>query len=75
MVAEFAVGLGVAAEQAGNLAAARGLDLSGTATPIGLGCRACLRAACPQRSAAPDGRALLVNDRERGLSALSFAED
>ncbi|OJV33510.1 short-chain fatty acyl-CoA regulator family protein [Sphingomonas sp. 67-36] len=75
VVAEFAVGLGVAAEQAGNLAAARGLDLSGTATPIGLGCRACLRAACPQRSAAPDGRALLVNDRERGLSALSFAED
>ncbi|QKR98947.1 DUF2083 domain-containing protein [Sphingomonas sp. CL5.1] len=75
VVAEFAVGLGVAAEQAGSLAAARGLELNGAATPIGLGCRACLRAACPQRSAAPDGRALLVNDRERGLSALSFVED
>lgn len=73
VVAEFAVGLGVAAEQAGGLAAARGLDLAGAATPIGLGCRACLRAACAQRSAAPDGRALLVNDRERRLSSLSFA--
>ncbi|WP_298668472.1 short-chain fatty acyl-CoA regulator family protein [uncultured Sphingomonas sp.] len=75
VVAEFAVGLGVAAAHSAGLAAARGLDLSGAATPIGLGCRACLRAACPQRSAAPEGRALLVNDRERGLSALSFAED
>lgn len=75
VIAEFAIGLGVAAEQAGSLAAARGLDLAGAATPIGLGCRACLRAGCPQRSAAPDGRALTVNDRERGLSALSFVED
>jgi len=75
VVAEFAVGLGVAAEQAGGLAAARGVNLGGAATPIGLGCRACLRPACPQRSGAPDGRALLVNDRERGLSALSFVED
>jgi len=73
--AEFAVGLGVAAEFAGSLAAARGIDLKGEATPIGLGCRACLRARCPQRSAPPAGRALLINERERGLSPFSFGGD
>lgn len=73
--AEFAIGLGVAAGQAGNLAAARGVDLAGEATPIGLGCRACLRPECPQRSAPPAGRALLLSDRERGITALTFAGD
>ncbi|CAN5517840.1 short-chain fatty acyl-CoA regulator family protein [soil metagenome] len=73
--AEFAVGLGVEASLAGTLAVARGVDLRGEATPIGLGCRACLRPDCPQRSAAPAGRALLVNERERGVSAFAFAGD
>lgn len=73
--AEFAVGLGVAAEQAGTLAVARGVDLRGDATPVGLGCRACLRAACPQRSAPPAGRPLMIDERERGLSALTFHPD
>ncbi|MFS0773304.1 helix-turn-helix domain-containing protein [Sphingomonas sp. 1P08PE] len=73
--AEFAVGLGVRADQAGALAAARGIDLAGRATPIGLGCRACLRADCRQRSHPPAGRALLVNERERRGSALEFAGD
>ncbi|MEX6947036.1 short-chain fatty acyl-CoA regulator family protein, partial [Pseudomonas aeruginosa] len=35
--AEFAIGLGVAAAQAGVLAAASGFDLAGRAMPIGLG--------------------------------------
>jgi predicted transcriptional regulator len=73
--AEFVVGLGIAAELAGSLALARGLDLTGAATPIGLGCRQCTRPACPQRSAPPAGRTLLFNERERGLSAFSFVED
>jgi predicted transcriptional regulator/DNA-binding XRE family transcriptional regulator len=73
--AEFAIGLGVAAGQAGALAWARGVDLAGAATPIGLGCRACLRPDCPQRSAPPAGRTLLVNERERRASALVFAGD
>jgi hypothetical protein len=73
--AEFAIGLGVAVAHAGNLAAARGIDFKGEATPIGLGCRACTRGACPQRSAPPTGRALLLHDRERGLSAFTFAGD
>ena len=75
VTAEFAVGLGVAAELGGGLAVARGLDLKGEATPIGLGCRACQREACPQRSAPPMGRALLINDRERGVSPFTFGGD
>ena len=73
--AEFAVGLGVAAAHAGPLAVARGLDLTGEATPIGLGCRGCGRGQCPQRSLPPAGRSLLLNDRERGVSAFTFAGD
>jgi predicted transcriptional regulator len=71
--AMFAVGLGVEAVLAAPLAAARGIDLAGEATPIGLGCRACTRADCPQRSAPPAARALLINERERGVSAFRFA--
>lgn len=73
--AEFAIGLGVRAGEADALAWAQGIDLAGAATPIGLGCRACLRADCPQRSAPPAGRALLINERERRASALTFAGD
>ena len=73
--ARFAVGLGLAAAEARTLAAARGHDLAGSAVPIGLGCRACTRPDCPQRSAPPMGRALLVSDREAGLSPFGFAGD
>ena len=72
---EFAVGLGVSADLAGTMAAARGIDLKGEAMPIGLGCRACARQSCPQRSATPVGRALLVNERERGVSPFTFGGD
>jgi XRE family transcriptional regulator, fatty acid utilization regulator len=72
--AEFAIGLGLDAKLAAPLAAARGMDLtSGEATPIGLGCRACTRPDCPQRSAPPAGRVLVFNDRERGLTPFAFA--
>ncbi len=74
--AEFAIGLGVHADQAAAMFDARGIDLRGSeVTPIGLGCRACTRSGCPQRSAPPAGRALLVNDRERGLTPFAFAGD
>jgi predicted transcriptional regulator/DNA-binding XRE family transcriptional regulator len=73
--AAFAVGIGLAAPLAEGLAIARGVDLTGRATGIGLGCRACLRPDCPQRSAPPAGRALLVGDNERRVSALTFAGD
>ncbi len=73
--ARFAVTLGLAADAAGVLAAARGLDLTGEAVPIGLGCRACTRPDCPQRSAPPAGRRLVVGDRETGVSPFAFVGD
>ncbi len=74
--AEFAIGLGLDAKLATPLAAARGIDLiTGEATPIGLGCRACTRPDCPQRSAPPAGRVLVFNERERGLTPFVWAGD
>lgn len=73
--ARFAVGLGLAAGEAKTLAAARGLDLAGAAVPIGLGCAACARPDCPQRSAPPAGRLLQLSDRESGVTPFSFAQD
>lgn len=75
VTAHFAVGLGVAAEHASALAAARGIDLRGAAAPVGLGCRQCLRAQCPQRAAPPRGRMLTISERERGLSPFAFVGD
>jgi predicted transcriptional regulator len=73
--ARFVVTLGLAAGAASGLAAARGLDFAGEAVPVGLGCRACTRAECPQRSAAPTGRTRTVNAREAGMSPFGFAGD
>jgi predicted transcriptional regulator len=74
--AQFAVGLGLDAGLAAPLAASRGFDLKlGQATPIGLGCRACTRADCPQRAAPPASRVLVFNERERGVSPFVFAGD
>ncbi len=73
---EFAVGIGLDASLATPLVAARGVDLkTGDATPIGLGCRACTRPECPQRSAPPAGRVLVFNEKERGMTPFSFAGD
>ncbi|WP_354307792.1 short-chain fatty acyl-CoA regulator family protein [Sphingomonas trueperi] len=71
----FVIALGLPAAEAGTLAAARGVDLAGRAAPIGLGCRACTRVACLQRSAAPAGRAAAGSERERGVTAFGFAGD
>ena len=73
--ARFAITLGLAVDTASTLAAARGVDLGGQATPIGLGCRACTRHDCPQRSAPPAGRAMLVGERETGVSPFGFVGD
>ncbi len=73
--ARFAVTLGLAADAASGLAAARGLDLRGEAVPVGLGCRACTRPTCPQRSAPPAGRTMLVSERETGVSPFGFVVD
>lgn len=74
--AQFAIGLGLDAGLAAPLAAARGFDLiRGSATPIGLGCRACVRPDCPQRAAPPAQRTLVFNERERGVSPFAFVGD
>lgn len=73
--AEFVIGLGLDAALAEPLAAARGLDLKRDAIPIGLGCRACTRPDCPQRSAPPASRALLFDERTRGVSPFAFVGD
>jgi len=75
VTATYSVGLGVAAEQAGTLIASRGIDLKGAVVPIGLGCHHCMRSQCPQRGAPPDGRLLMINERERGLTPFVFAGD
>lgn len=72
----FAIGLGVAAELATELHYARGMDLAtGRADPIGLGCTACTRAHCAQRSAPPRSRPLKFDERERGLTPFEFVGD
>ena len=74
--AEFAICLGLDAKLASPLAAARGIELTtGAATAIGLGCPACTRPECPQRSAPPTGRVLVFNERERGLTPFAFDRD
>ncbi|MFC4295309.1 short-chain fatty acyl-CoA regulator family protein [Novosphingobium tardum] len=72
--ADFAVGLGLTADLAGQLADARGIGLDiGDATRIGPGCAACHRADCMQRSLAPRGVALRFDERSRGLTPFDFA--
>ncbi|MFV0624466.1 short-chain fatty acyl-CoA regulator family protein [Sphingomonas sp. ac-8] len=73
--ARYAVALLLSAEQARGWAAARGVDLGGEAVGIGLGCRACTRRDCGQRSAPPAGHALLVHEREGGVTPFAFAGD
>ncbi len=72
---EFAVGLGLSADTARVLSVANGIDFkTAPATPIGLGCHACNRIDCAQRSAPPTGRLLVFNERERGLTPFTFSE-
>jgi len=73
--AQFAIGLGLDAKLAEPLAVAQGIDLRGTAMPIGLGCRQCTRPDCPQRAAPPIARPLIFNERERGISPFTFVAD
>lgn len=75
ITATFTVALGVSADLAESLVAARGIDFKGAAVPIGLGCTRCQRPQCPQRAAPPDGRLLMINERERGLSPFVFVGD
>lgn len=73
---EFVIGLGISAELAAPLFHARGVDLSlENADPIGLGCVACTRPNCSQRSAPPRSRVLQFNGKDRGLTPYNFVAD
>ncbi|MEW4467245.1 short-chain fatty acyl-CoA regulator family protein [Parasphingorhabdus sp. JC815] len=73
---EFAIGLGLSAELASTLYHARGKNLSSdNAKPIGLGCAACTRVQCPQRSAPPKNRTIKFNERKTGLTPYNFVSD
>jgi predicted transcriptional regulator len=68
-----AIALACAAEHAGELAYADGGDR--IATPIGVTCRLCNRAACPARALPPIGRDVLPDDYRRSLAPFEFAEN
>lgn len=72
----FVVVLGVEARLAGQLALARGQSLDpAAATRIGLGCAACHRSDCRQRSLPPRGAALSFDERIRGLTPFALGTD
>lgn len=70
----FSIGLGCDVRHASRLVYAQGLDLSdpAVATPIGMGCKVCERAECPQRAFPFIGRALEVDENQSGLTPYSF---
>lgn len=71
-----AVALACAAEDAGRLVYAEGVDpRTAEATPIGVTCRLCHRAACTARAVPPVGREVLPDDSRRGAQPFTFAED
>lgn len=71
---QFAIGLGCELKDAHRLTYARGLDLAASqAAPIGINCRLCERASCPQRAAPPISKSLLVDETVRSVSPFSFA--
>jgi len=70
---EFAILLAADLASARAMIYADGLDTGpGAATPIGIGCARCTRAACRQRSLAPAGARLAIDERSRGLSPFRF---
>ena len=70
---EFAILLAAELASARAMIYADGLDTGpGAATPIGLGCARCGRAACRQRSLAPAGVRLAIDERSRGLTPFRF---
>lgn len=61
----FAVALGCDVRHASELVYTQGMDVldSASVTPIGMGCKVCERAGCPQRAFPPLGRPLAIDER------------
>ncbi|MBV8925517.1 MAG: DUF2083 domain-containing protein [Bradyrhizobium sp.] len=62
----FAVALGCDTRHADELVYSRGLSVHdpASATPIGMGCKVCERAECPQRAFPPLGRPLMIDEKQ-----------
>lgn len=70
-----AVALACAAGEAGRLVYAGGIDPARVeATPIGVTCRLCQRAACTARAVPPIGREVLADDYLRTAQPYAFTE-
>jgi XRE family transcriptional regulator, fatty acid utilization regulator len=70
-----AIALACAAEHAPRLAYAEGVDpRAAVATPIGVTCRLCHRAACRARAAPPIGREILPDDFRRAAEPFTLGE-
>jgi predicted transcriptional regulator len=61
----YALGIGCEITYADKLVYSSGLPLDGPAVPIGISCRICERADCPQRAFPPIDRDLVVPPNER----------
>lgn len=70
-----AIALACAAEHAGRLVYADGVDpRAAEATPIGVTCRLCHRVSCQARAVPPIGREILPEDYRRAAEPFSFSE-
>ena len=69
----FSIGLGCDIQHAARLVYSKGMDLRDpeVPTPIGMGCKVCERAACPQRAFPFIGRPLVVSENESRFSPYS----
>ena len=73
---QLAIGLGCDIAYARELIYAKGRDLENLdTTPVGPNCRLCERPACPQRANPPLTKALVLDERSRGISAYRFAQE
>ncbi len=71
-----AIALACAAEHAVKTVYAKGLDpAKAQATPVGVTCRLCNRAACPARAAPPVGREVIGDELRRGAEPFAFRVD
>jgi predicted transcriptional regulator len=72
---DSALALACAAEHASRLVYGEGADpQTVAATPIGITCRLCHRAACPARAAPPIGREILPDDYRRAAEPFTLGE-
>ncbi|WP_308910804.1 helix-turn-helix domain-containing protein [Pseudokordiimonas caeni] len=73
---QVAIGLGCDIGHARELIYAKGHDLENIdATPVGPDCRLCERPNCPQRAHPPLTRALILDERSRGISSYRFSSE